>query len=102
MAAMSKIFDDIRREAAEKAAEKATERTTEQLTVAHLISIMRNLGFTFDQAMDLLSVPEQEWEKYAELVVERMKWMVKRATEGGSVGEGSPLTGAATDERFIR
>ena len=63
MAAMCKVMEDMRNEAANKA--------KEQTTVTHINDIMIKLKYTAEQAMDLLSIPQPQRSAYAGIVGKR-------------------------------
>ena len=64
VAAMCKVMEDMRNEAAREGAKKAVEQTT----VTHINDIMAKLKYTAEQAMDLLSIPQSQRRTYAGLV----------------------------------
>ena len=45
----------------------------QQTTVSHIKEIMKNLKYTAEQAMDLLSIPQSQHSTYAGLVGKRMQ-----------------------------
>ena len=65
---MSRITDEMREEAArEAAAEAASDARKITLTLA-IKSVMDNLKVTLIEAMDVLSIPQEEREMYTKLV----------------------------------
>ena len=64
VAAMCKVMEDMRNEAAREGAKKAVEQTT----VTHINDVMAKLKYTAEQAMDLLSIPQSQRRTYAGLV----------------------------------
>lgn len=64
VAAMCKVMEDMRNQAARDGAKKAEEQTT----VSHIKEIMDKLKYTVDQAMDLLNIPMGQRDTYAGLI----------------------------------
>ncbi len=64
VAAMCKVMEDMRNEAARDADKKAEERTT----VNHIKDIMESFGVTVEKAMEALKIPVAQRDMYAGLV----------------------------------
>jgi len=64
VAAMCKVMEDMRNEAARDGARKAEQQTT----VNHIKDIMDSFGVTMEKAMETLKIPATQWEMYAGLV----------------------------------
>lgn len=58
---MCKVMEDMRNE------------NTKQVMEKNILSIMKNLKLTVEQAMDALSVPQAQREMYAGLVGKKMQ-----------------------------
>ena len=58
---MCKVMEDMRNE------------NTKQVVAKNILSIMKNLRLTVEQAMDALSVPQAQREMYAGLVGKKMQ-----------------------------
>jgi len=69
VAAMCKVMEDMRNEAAREGAKKAELQTT----LTHINDIMTKLKYAAEQAMDLLSIPQSQRSTYAGLVGKRMQ-----------------------------
>ena len=63
VAAMCKVMEEMRNEAAKDGALKAEKKTT----VTHIKAIMTKMNFTVEQAMDLLNITQSQRSTYAEL-----------------------------------
>ena len=64
VAAMCKVMEDMRNEAARDGARKAEQQTT----VNHIKDIMDSFGVTMEKAMETLKIPATQWDMYAGLV----------------------------------
>lgn len=64
VAAMCKVMEDMRNEAARDGAKKADERRV----VADIQSVMESFGVTIEKAMEALKIPVAQWDRYAGLV----------------------------------
>ena len=65
---MSRITDEMREEAAREAAAEAATDASKITRTLDIKSLMDNLKVTLDEAMDVLSVPQEEREMYTKLV----------------------------------
>ena len=65
---MSRITDEMREEAAREAAAEAAADASKITRTLDIKSLMDNLKVTLDEAMDVLSVPQEEREMYTKLV----------------------------------
>ena len=65
---MCKAMRDIMRESREQGIEQGIEQGTEQTLQMNIISLMKNMKWTVEQAMDALSVKNEQRERYRNLL----------------------------------
>lgn len=76
------VFAEIRREnnmkygalmeAMKEEVDEKVDEGKQELTVDHIKDVMAKLKYTVEQAMDLLNIPQKDWDTYAGLVNKKM------------------------------
>ena len=65
---MSDILMDILKDRVDERVNEAVTAKEREDAVAHLTAVMEELGYTPEQAMKVLHIPEQQRESYTELL----------------------------------
>ena len=64
--------NDGRREGIEIGEKRGEERGEKRGILNSILNVMKNLSFTFDQAVTVLDIPDNEREEYRRLVNEQL------------------------------